>query len=226
MAKITFVTGTDTGVGKTVLTALLLEHLRSSGIKALAMKPFCSGSRSDARLLRKLGGNQLTLDEVNPYYFEKPLAPFAAAWPARRKISIDNVVQRIHRVGDRCDHLLVEGVGGVLVPLGNDFFVADIIAALSCEILLVARNELGTINHTLLSVRALDDASRCRLNIVLMNSRLRDESSKTNAAILQHFLHGIQICEFPFIGHRAKNVATIRARSRHLEKRLDMLAHA
>ncbi len=234
VARITFVTATDTGVGKTVLTALLLDHLRSSGVNALAIKPFCSGSRSDARLLRKVGDNQLTLDEINPYYFEKPLAPFAAAWPVGRKISIEAVIQRIRRVAAKCDHLLVEGVGGVLVPLGPDFFVADLIAALNCETILVARNKLGTINHTLLSVYALGRArpksvwcstfTRSLLRaVVLTQQKSPDLSSKTNPQLLKTFLPGIRISEFPFLGGRAKNLTTIHRTSRRLTRFLDLL---
>ena len=74
MEKIIFVTGTDTGVGKTVLTAMLLTYLRKKGANALGMKPFCSGSRGDARLLRACQKGCLTLDEINPFYFDKPLA--------------------------------------------------------------------------------------------------------------------------------------------------------
>ena len=79
MGKIIFVTGTDTGVGKTLLTALLLQHLRAHGQSALAIKPFCSGGREDAELLHSLQENELTLDEMNPFHFKKPLAPYLAA---------------------------------------------------------------------------------------------------------------------------------------------------
>ena len=77
--KIIFITGTDTGVGKTLLTALLLHHLRQTGVHALAMKPFCSGGRADVRLLQSLQRGELSDAEMNPFYFAEPIAPFVAA---------------------------------------------------------------------------------------------------------------------------------------------------
>ena len=79
LAKTIFITGTDTGVGKTVLTGLLLHHLREKGVRALAMKPFCSGSRRDVKLLKALQNSELTDDEINPYYFKEAVAPLVAA---------------------------------------------------------------------------------------------------------------------------------------------------
>src|SRR5271157_6042865 len=136
MAQIIFITGTDTGVGKTVVTALLLRHLRRAGCNALAMKPFCSGSRADARLLRRLQNNLLTLDEINPFFFKQPVAP-AAAGGRRKAIPLDTVLRKIGAVGRRCDVLLVEGIGGLLVPLGKNYTVADLISRLHCPILIV-----------------------------------------------------------------------------------------
>src|SRR5205823_6159208 len=81
-----FITGTDTGVGKTVLTACLLHHLLQSGMDVLAMKPFCSGSRADVDLLQALQGSRLPDQEMNPFYFSDPVAPLVAARQARRKI--------------------------------------------------------------------------------------------------------------------------------------------
>src|SRR5882672_6525542 len=83
--KILFITGTDTGVGKTLITALLLERLRSRGAHALAIKPFCSGSRQDVALLQSLQPHELSDEVMNPFYFHEPLAPLIAARRAKRK---------------------------------------------------------------------------------------------------------------------------------------------
>ena len=122
--KIIFVTGTDTGVGKTVLTALLLAHLRGQGRDALAMKPFCSGSRGDARLLHGLQDGCLTLDEVNPFYYDKPVAPAAAP----RRVPFPDALARIRALANRCEVLLIEGAGGLLAPLGDDYTARELIA--------------------------------------------------------------------------------------------------
>ena len=150
--RIIFITGTDTGVGKTLLTGLLLHHLRQSGCHALAMKPFCSGGRADAELLRAIQDGELTLDEINPFFFTEPLAPLVAARKHQCSIRIPEVLRRITRVANRCECLLIEGIGGVMVPLGEGFSVLDLIAKLGCEAIVVSRNRLGTINHTLLTV--------------------------------------------------------------------------
>ena len=149
--RIIFVTGTDTGVGKTLLTGLLLYHLRQRGCHALAMKPFCSGSRADTEFLRAVQDGELTSDEVTPFFFAEPLAPLVAARKHRRTIRLKEVVRRIRRLSDRCECLLIEGIGGLLVPLGEGFTVRDLVARLGCEVIIVSRNRLGTINHTILT---------------------------------------------------------------------------
>jgi dethiobiotin synthetase len=196
LGRITLVTGTDTGVGKTLLTACLCHHLRNNGVHALAAKPFCTGSRSDARVLRSAGGNELTLEEVNPFYFKQPLAPYVAA---KQPVTLDQCLQVIHDLSNRCEHLLVEGAGGVLTPLGKTFFITD----LPGESILVSRNGLGTINHTLLSVKAHKPVA-----VALMNQKRPDLSSKTNAEAIRELLPDIPIVAIPYLGPTAERRIT------------------
>src|SRR5215510_11029750 len=107
-----FITGTDTGVGKTLLTGLLLAHLRQNNVHALAMKPFCSGDRADVELLHKLQDGELARDEINPFYFSRPLAPAVAARKGNRSVPLPEVLRRIEVLEKRCDLLLIEGIGG------------------------------------------------------------------------------------------------------------------
>ncbi|MGH7971881.1 MAG: dethiobiotin synthase, partial [Limisphaerales bacterium] len=185
--RLLFITGTDTGVGKTVLTALLLAHLRRTGRRALALKPFCSGSRADVTLLRSLQHGELTVEEVNPFYFAQPVAPWVATRRTpQRRVKLQTVTRHIRSIAARHlsgttpdEFLLIEGCGGLLVPLGDNFTVLDLLARLRCETLLVSRNRLGTINHTLLAVAALAQASQgardgVRSKVVLMSPRLPD----------------------------------------------------
>src|SRR4051812_24374946 len=158
MGKIIFITGTDTGVGKTVLTALLLQHLRQKKVHALAMKPFCSGDRADVEMLQKLQPGELTDSEMNPYFFAEPVAPFVAANKLGKTIRLRDVVRKISNIQKRCDVLLMEGIGGVMVPLGKGFCVHDLIIALNATAIVVSQNKLGTINHTLLTVSVLQNA--------------------------------------------------------------------
>jgi dethiobiotin synthetase len=210
--KIIFITGTDTGVGKTLLAAHSLFHLRQSGINALAMKPFCSGGRADVRLLQSLQRGELSDAEMNPFYFEKPLAPLVAA-SAKNRISLADVVARIRTVAQKCERLVIEGSGGLLVPLGPGFTVADLIHALDCRVIVAARNRLGTINHTLLTIKALQSlgVANAELSVVLMSARKPDLSTRTNLKILSQLLRPIRIMGLPFLGANASSAARIKA---------------
>src|SRR3569623_609561 len=103
MGKIIFITGTDTGVGKTIFTGLLVRHLREQGVHALAMKPFCSGGRADVKLLRAMQDAELTENEINPFYFPKPVAPLVDARRSKRLISLAKVVHEIKTLARQCE---------------------------------------------------------------------------------------------------------------------------
>src|SRR5438445_2793156 len=159
---------------------MLLCHLRRRGVDALAMKPFCSGGRKDVELIQALQHHALPDEEVNPFYFPEPLAPLVAARKQRRKISLSQVLRSIERVETRCERVIIEGSGGVLVPLGEGFSVADLIAKLHCEIVVVARNRVGTINHTLLAIKSLQHVTNQRIKIILMGQKRQDLSAFSN----------------------------------------------
>ena len=188
MSRLIFITGTDTGVGKTVLTCLLLAQLRGSGQHALALKPFCSGSRDDARLLRSIQDCELTLDQVNPFYFEDPVAPLVAARKRRQNIPSVRVLDHIQVISKSCECLLIEGIGGLLVPLGEGYTVLDLITQMEAEVIVVAADKLGTINHTLLTVNALRHSGVSRLKLVLMGQKHPDQSCASNANILREWV--------------------------------------
>jgi len=217
--KILFVTGTDTAVGKTVLTALLLAHLRTQGCDALGMKPFCSGGRDDARLLQSLQKGCLTLDEVNPFYFDKPLAPAAAP----RRVPFQEALGRIRALADRCEVLLIEGAGGLLAPLGDDYTARDLIAALPCKTIIVSRNRLGTINHTLLTVEALQQVAREKVRVVLMGAQKPDISASSNAKMLRQRLASAAIYSIPHLGFRVATTGIVKKNAIFLKKELAQL---
>lgn len=200
--KIIFLTGTDTSVGKTLLTALLLHHLRQTGVHALAMKPFCSGGLDDVRLLQSLQPGELSDRDMNPYLFKQPVAPFVATKKSHKNIPLNDVVDRIKRIEKKCDRLLIEGSGGLLVPLGKGYTVAGLIAKLDCRVIVVARNRLGTINHTLLTVDHLQSIGflRSTLTVVLMSSRNPDLSSRDNQSTLAELLKPVTVLSIPFLG--------------------------
>jgi dethiobiotin synthetase len=218
--RIIFITGTDTGVGKTLLTGLLLHHLRQSGCHALAMKPFCSGSRADAELLHAVQDGELTLDEINPFFFAEPLAPLVAARRHQCSIRVPEVLGRITRVASRCECLVIEGIGGVLVPLGKGFTVLDLVAKLGCETIVVARNQLGTINHTLLTIRALQAAGVDRLKTVLMSSSEADSSTSSNNRMLSELLAPVLVFKLPYLGPNPSRLGCLEASQKKVKKTL------
>jgi dethiobiotin synthetase len=224
VSRIIFVTGTDTGVGKTLLTASLLYHLRQSGVKALAMKPFCSGGTADVDLIQAIQGGDPPRDEVNPFYFPEPLAPLVAARKQRQRIRLSQVLRVIRRMEHQCERLIIEGSGGLLVPLGEGFTVADVIANLECDVVVVGKNKLGTINHTLLTVEALRARNVTRLKVVLMGQRSADCSARSNATILGETLANIEVYSLPYLGAGAATGRAVKRNVRKIKKTLARIA--
>lgn len=159
-----FVTGTDTGVGKTVVAAALLVEAVSRGRSARCFKPAESGCRRDATgalvpadavLLHLAAGRAQPLDEVCPYRYEAAVAPGVAAVAEGPIFDPRHIAELVDRARtQKPDLLLVEGAGGLLVPFGEDLLAADLCRALVLPLLIVARPTLGTINHTLLTLEA------------------------------------------------------------------------
>ena len=155
-----FVTGTDTGVGKTLVAAGLALFCRGHGLQVGVMKPCETGvgdaqqPGADARLLRWAAGSGDADELLAPYRLPQPLAPAAAAEHAGVKIEPQLIVDRYAGICAGKDLVIVEGAGGLMVPLRGGFLVADLVRQLNIPLLVVARPSLGTINHTLLTVFA------------------------------------------------------------------------
>lgn len=206
-AHILFVTGTDTGVGKTVFTALLTAHLRTHGVQAVALKPVSSGNRGDARALRRAADGALSLEEVNPWHFRAPLAPLAAARRERRRVRLRAVLQHIRAVGARFEVVLVEGAGGLLSPLGEDFDSRDLIAALGAKVFVVCPNRLGAVNQTLLAFEALPARLQADATAVLVSPRRANSVCRVNLELLAEKLGRRRVISMPWVpwGHRASD---------------------
>jgi dethiobiotin synthetase len=214
-----FITGTGTGAGKTVLTALLLRHLRREGRDALAMKPFCSGSRDDARLLQRLQKEDLTVAETNPFYYKRPLAPWVAAKEGcGPRISLRHALREIRRLGKRCKILLVEGSGGLLAPLGAHYAAADLISHLGCETVIVAPNCLGTINHILLTAKYMQAIGAKGIRIVMMSGKRPDLASQSNINAISELLPGIALFSLPHLGGGASKLGGVKENAKKMKK--------
>ncbi len=155
-----FVTGTDTGVGKTLVAAALARFLTGRGVRAGVMKPVESGVDdpaglgADGRLLCWAAGMENRTSLVSPYRFTEPLAPSLAAEVQGTTVDPDRLIASARQLAEQSDFLIVEGAGGLLVPLAGHLLVADLACCLGFPLLIVCRAGLGTLNHTLLTLEA------------------------------------------------------------------------
>ena len=149
------------------------------------MKPVSTGSQDDARRLARAAGVDDDLGVVNPQFFKAALAPTIAAALERREVHLDKVYSAFWTLSKKYDVMVVEGIGGVKVPLGESTYVVDLIEALRVPALVVSRAGLGTLNHTLLTLEALEKAKVNALGIVLNGGKGRTLAEKTNPEALQ-----------------------------------------
>ena len=183
------ITGTDTGIGKTFCGCGLIRAARAAGTKCAGMKPFCSGDSSDVELIAAANGNDIPHHILNPVWLRPPLAPYAAAMLENRPIDMTAVKKAYQELADKYDHVLVEGAGGLLVPILRDYNFRDLAVDLHLEVILVAPNRLGVINHVLLSAESIAKA-RLRLALVILNEVDPEPTlaSQTNPSILEELL--------------------------------------
>jgi len=161
MAQGVFITGTDTGIGKTHVAVAILRALAASGARTVGMKPVSAGVapgatvNADVLALRAAANVAAPLTDVNPFAYEPPIAPHVAAADADRPIVIADIVAAYARLAARADVIVVEGAGGALVPLDARCDVLDIAAELRLPVVLVVGVRLGCLNHALLSALAI-----------------------------------------------------------------------
>jgi dethiobiotin synthetase len=150
-----FVAGTDTGVGKSIVAGGLAAALRLRGHRVGVMKPVACGSWDDTRHLKACARVDDADEVVTPLYFEHPLSPNVAARLEKKKVDLKRLDAAFKTLSKEYDLVVVEGCGGLLVPITKDFFVVDLITRLKLDCVLVSRSGLGAINHSLLSLEAL-----------------------------------------------------------------------
>ena len=194
------VTGTDTGVGKTLVSCALLTALRARGLIARGMKPIETGVAdrnvdTDGARQRRAAGDVDDWDDVCPLSYAEPLAPMVAAGRADRPVDVAPLDMAVARLGHGADALVVEGAGGLLVPFTHTLTLAGLAERWQLDLLVVAANRLGVINHTLLTVR---EARRhgLRVRAVVLNS-VSDEppglAERTNPAALRALLGDVPL---------------------------------
>jgi len=184
-----FVTGTDTEVGKTFVSVELIKLLKAGGINVGVMKPVATGGMrsKDAVLLKKASGVKEPLELINPESFKHPLAPICAARLEKRDVNIGKIKECFDEIRSKHDFLVVEGIGGLQVPIKKDYLVTDLIEDLSLPVVIVASPFLGTINHTLLTVESLKQRGIDIKAIILNSHPYKKEGicERTNPDIIE-----------------------------------------
>jgi len=213
MPKTLFITGTDTHVGKTVVAGALAAFLRSKRIRVGVMKPLESGclsgvrpkgkkkglTQSDSLYLKEMAGTSDDIDLINTYAFEAPLAPGVAAELEGVRISLDRILENFQKLSLIHEFLLIEGAGGILVPISRNKRIVDLIEILKTPVLLVAPAHLGTINHTLLTLSYLERMGLEVAGVILNHTGPeKDLSSRYNLRTLGQWTHASLWGELPF----------------------------
>jgi dethiobiotin synthetase len=200
LSKAYFITATDTEVGKTFIAAGLGAAARNAGKNVGMMKPISCGGVEDALFFKKMVGLADTVDLINPVKFRQPLSPYAASKTEKIKIDIAKIKNDLRYLLRYRDIVFVEGLGGVMAPIKKDYYVADMIKDLGIPAIIISRAELGTINHTLMTIEVLKKRKIKIAGIIMNNFDNSEPSQKTNKQVIEEH-SGI-----PVIG-------TIRAKS-------------
>ena len=232
--KSLFITGTDTGIGKTVISMGLCAFLSlRKGMDVGVMKPFESGltkgeqkaGSRDAVLLREASGSTDSLRKINPYTFEAPLAPEVAAELEHRVIDIDGIDRTYRDLLRKHDVLIIEGAGGVMVPIKSNFFYIDLIRRWNVPTIIVSRLGLGTINHTLLTSRFLQSKGIDIAGVILNDAGSEaDIASQTNPGVLKRYLCAPFLGVFPHLAGVAEKAMDRERLADAFEKNIDTAA--
>ena len=195
--KAIFITGTDTGIGKTFYTCRLLESLNAEGYSTLALKPVAAGAievggvlkNDDALQLQQAASVDIPYQDVNPYCFELPIAPHLAATKESREIDLKLIRDQYLKLNNKADIVVVEGVGGWQVPLNDSCTVADLAGVLQLPVVMVVGMRLGCINHALLTANSIQQSSLPFVgwvaNVIDTDMSALDENVKTLQQLLQ-----------------------------------------
>ena len=195
-----FITGTDTEVGKTIISrgfaALLKEKTSDVGV----FKPFLSGisrehPESDTSMLKEMSETVLSHEDITPFAFKEPLAPYVAGKLEGKTVELKDVLSHWEKIKENHDWFIVEGAGGISVQLGENFLVSDLIKALELPIVIVARPDLGTLNHTFLTVEYAKSQGLKIAGIVINGiSEKPGLAERTNPELME------TLCDVPLLG--------------------------
>jgi dethiobiotin synthetase len=216
------ITGTDTGVGKTVVSTALLAMLRARGRRVAGMKPIETGlargdASSDAAALRAAAGDVDPEAWVCPVVLPEPLAPWIAARRAGHTIRLEVLDDAVARLSDGRDLVVIEGAGGLLVPITREVRFDTLFQRWGAGVIVVALDRLGVLNHTLLTVQSARSAGLAVHGIVLNegSATVDDLSRESNRAALEELLPDVPIAMFPRLADARDWTALAEAAERH-----------
>ena len=192
-----FITGTDTGVGKTLIAGGIAHVLREQGFKVGVFKPIASGCRhereglvsDDTEFLAMCAATEYPLSVITPVTYKTPAAPITCIDMEKRPIDTEAIAAAYRYLCDACDVVIVEGIGGALVPIDEKSTVLDFAAAFGLPMVIVARPNLGTINHSLLTIQAVRKAGLPLAGLVISgyNAETADIAEETSPDVICNF---------------------------------------
>ena len=187
-----FITGTDTGVGKTLIAGAIAKVFSQKGKKIGVFKPVATGCKKslvseDAQFLSRCANSKLALDVINPVTFEIPASPFICEKAENKKVDPKKISAAYKQICQKSDFVIVEGIGGIKVPITDRIDVLGLAKAFKLSVVIVARSKLGTINHTLLTIDAIRRAGLSLAGVVIngYDEKTKDFAEKTNAKIIK-----------------------------------------
>ncbi|MBK1790531.1 dethiobiotin synthase [Persicirhabdus sediminis] len=187
------ITATDTDAGKTYLTSLVIQALRQQRVDAVGYKPLCCGGREDAYALQKAADGVPSIDEINPVYMRTAAAPYVADMFEKANFDPADLVKGAQQLGEEHQCVIVEGVGGWLVPIQRDYYFADLAKELDLPIVLVVNNRIGAINQALLSIEAMRSRGVEPAGLVFNNlSDELDSATISNKGVIED-LSGVEV---------------------------------
>lgn len=205
--KAYFITGTDTGVGKTSITAGLAGNMSRLGVNVGVMKPIATGipqksefKSSDVTILCEASGAKDPEETINPLFMPLPTSPYDASKLLSMSIDMSMILEKFKKLLSIHDVVLVEGIGGLMTPITKNFFVADMIKAMTIETIIVTRATLGTLNHTVMTCKICKDYDIKIKGLVINNFDEKGTVAEKNAPTTLHEITGIDILgTVPFI---------------------------
>ena len=221
-----FITATDTGVGKTTITAALAASIKKSGIDVGIMKPVATGilqktgfKSSDVSILYNAAKVTDPENEVNPIFMPLPVSPYDASKILDLKFDKKIIFEQFAKLKNKHEMMLVEGIGGILTPLTRDYFVADLIKDLGLETIIVTRSTLGTLNHTMMTIKTCRDYKIPVKGILVNNYDENGGPAEKNSPTTIHEITGVPILGvLPFI----RDYENLEEMISRVEKNIDL----